>query len=352
MTSGHRVRSRGRRGLLASLALTAVLTAAAGLGCSRAPGPTTSPAASGPEAAGPRELRTVQYGYVGRSFHQLPIIIGDLGGLLAQEGLQLESIQLNSGTLNATAMMQGEIGYADGLATSVRAAIQGMPLRAVVASERNTSYSLVARPEVRTVADLRGGKIGTSRINSGDYHILVDVLKRHGVDATRDVTMLSVGGTDTRLKSLVSGAIDAGLLGPPADFLAERDGMRTLVGPDGLLPYPTGGLATTEQKLATQRDEVKGMVRAYLRALDFIHREQEKTLAIIREYFDLDAESALASYRFLQATVSHDGTPSPEGLRVLIETERDSLGITHEVPPGTGVDLSVLEEVQRELGKR
>jgi NitT/TauT family transport system substrate-binding protein len=338
----------------AGTALLLTLLVGGALACGRAdaPAPAGSTSAGASTTAPAPEPRTVQYGYVGKSFHQLPIIIADHAGLLSQEGLKLESIQLNSGTLNATAMMQGEIGYADGLATSVRGAIQGMPLRAIVASERNTSYSLVARPEIRTVADLKGGKIGTSRINSGDYHILVDILKRNGVDPTSEVTMLSVGGTDTRLKSLVSGAIDAGLLGPPADYLAEREGMRTLVGPDGLIPYPTGGLATTELKINTQRDEVKRMVRSYLRALDFIHREQDRTLAIIREYFDLDAESALASYRFLQATVSHDGTPSPEGLRVLIETEKQSLDITHDVPPNTGVDLSVLEEVQRELGKR
>jgi ABC-type nitrate/sulfonate/bicarbonate transport system substrate-binding protein len=339
-------------GIRGQALLTAALLLAIGLATACARAPSAPPEATGGEVARPQELRVVRYGNIGKALAHLPLVVADQTGLWAQEGLRIEPTYFNSAALATTALSTGEVDYIDGLPTGVRAAIQGFPVKAVVALERAATYSLVGRPEIRTVADLAGAKLGTSRINSGDYYVFADLLARHGLNPASDVVWVSVGGTDARFTALVNGAIDATLLNPPANFLAEKERMRTLVNPDGLLTYPVGGMATTEQKLATQREEVRAMLRAYVKALEVIHSDQNRTVAIIRDYFEMDAENALATYRFAQVTLGRDGTPPPEAVRAILETERATLELPHELPPSTGLDLSVLEEVQRELGKR
>ena len=74
---------------------------------------------------------------------------------------------MGSSTLSTAALMANEIDYADGFASAIRDAMHGIPLKALVTGERYSSYQLLARPEIRTASDLKGGKAGTSRVNSG-----------------------------------------------------------------------------------------------------------------------------------------------------------------------------------------
>src|SRR5262249_22516600 len=187
------------------------------------------------------------------------------------------------------------------------------------------------------------------RINSGDYYILVDWLRRQGLDAANDVTMINIGGPDARFNSLMSGAIDVALLAAPASLLAIQGGARVLGNPDSLIAYPLGGLSTTERKLAEQRAEVRKTLRAYLQALQLMRRDEATTVAAIRAYLDVDDEVARGSYRFVRDTMSLDGTTPEAGVRLIIDIERAAIGSAEDFPPSTGVDLSVLYEVQREL---
>jgi NitT/TauT family transport system substrate-binding protein len=257
---------------------------------------------------------------------------------------------MTSATLTTAAAMNGETDLLSGLGSAVRAAMQGLPMKAVAAGEHGTAYTLVGRPGLRGVADLRGGKVGTAAIGTGDYHVLVDLMRRHGLDPQNDVTILAVGGTLPRFTALSQGSIDAGLLAPPASIHAERQGLVALAEPKDLLPYPSAGLTTTEQMLANERAFVKSALRGYVRGLQRIRTDRPATVATIRELLDMDEETAQGTYEFALATLSPDGTAPEEALRVVLEIERTNLGITQEMPLTTGMDFTLVEEIRRELG--
>jgi ABC-type nitrate/sulfonate/bicarbonate transport system substrate-binding protein len=297
-----------------------------------------------------RSLLPIRLAFIGRSIQQLPVSVAEATGIMAEEGLQLDVTYMNSATLTTAAVLNGEIDLLSGMGPGVRGALQGLPMRAVVAGERGTSYSLIARPEVHDIADLRGGKIGTSAIGSGDYHVLVELFRRHGMDPQNDLTLLSVGGTTTRYTALTNGAIDAGLLSPPPSIFAERQGLRILAEPRDLLPYPSMGLTTTVEKLTADRPLVKAGLRAYVRGLQRIRTDRDSTVAVIRELLDMDQETAVGTYEFALATLSQDGTVPENVLRVMAEIERTSLGIAEDVPFTTGFDFSLVDEIRHELG--
>jgi NitT/TauT family transport system substrate-binding protein len=307
---------------------------------------TTTPAVAAP-ARPPRPLRV---SFVGKTIQQLPLTVAQETGMLTAEGLELEITYTSSATVGTAAAMNGEIDLLSGMGPGVRGALQGLPMRAVVAGELGTSYSLMARPEVQRLADLRGGKVGTSGIGSGDYHVLVDLFRRQGFDPQNDVALLAIGGTTTRFTALANGAIDAGLLSPPASIYAERQGMRSLADPRDLLPYPSMGLTTTEERLTVDRALIKSAIRAYVKGLQQIHTDQATTVAVIGELLEMDRETALSTYDFATATLSRDGTIPDAALRVMAEMERANLGAAADVPLTTGFDFSLVEEVRQELG--
>ena len=349
----RRGKTDGRRP--AVTALLVLLSVWLVLGCTPAPARPAAPAAgaaaqtSAPAPTQAMPLQTVRWGYQGKQIVQMPLVVAERTGLLAQEGFEPEAIQMNSPTVTTAALVAGEIDYAEGFSSAVRDAMHGFPIKAIAAGERYSSYQLLSRPEVRTAADLRGGKAGVSRVNSGDYYILVDWIRRQGLNPETDVTVLNIGGTDLRYTSLMSGAIDAGLLGAPASLLAIKSGLRVLADADALASFPLGGLGTTDQKITTKRAEVKKILRAYLRALQLMQQDEETTVALIRDYLSVDDEIARGAYQFVRDTMSPDGIPPEAGVRLIIDIERSAIGMAEPVPFSAVMDLSVLEEARQEL---
>src|SRR5262249_2320303 len=135
-----------------------------------------TPRDGGAATAVPRPMRM---SIIGRSIQQLPVSVAEATGIMAEEGLQLGITYMSSATLTTAAVMNDEIDLLSGMGPGVRGALQGLPMRTVIAGERGTSYSLIARPEIHGIADLKGGKVGTSAIGSGDYHVLVELFRRY-----------------------------------------------------------------------------------------------------------------------------------------------------------------------------
>src|SRR4029077_5874357 len=80
-----------------------------------------------------------------------------------------------------------------------------------------------------TVTALKGKKVAVSGLGSGPATLLLEYLKRHGLDGARDLTILSLGVTPTRFAALSNGSVDAAILIPPFTFLAAEGGYRELV---------------------------------------------------------------------------------------------------------------------------
>src|SRR5262249_60527085 len=98
-----------------------------------------------------------------------------------------------------------------------------------IRSSQRLLFWLYSKPEIKTVADLKGKKIGVSSLGSGPDSILRDILKKHGLDGGRDAVILPVGSGTARFFALQAGSVDAAMLSIPANFLAQDAGFRELV---------------------------------------------------------------------------------------------------------------------------
>jgi ABC-type nitrate/sulfonate/bicarbonate transport system substrate-binding protein len=313
----------------AAIALGAVLMLAAV--------PASGQALQNVRAASPTKGIPFFYMYVARDM-----------GLFRAEGLTVEEIVMGLDVAIA-GVLANELGYITGTGSATRAAVTGVPVKVVMFAFDKIIFTLHVPPTIKSLAELKGKRVAVNRPVTTDAVFARAALERAGVDPST-VTFASMVATSTRFAALKSGAVEAAVLTPPFDALAVKEGYRSLAHVADVLDMPWSGLATSVKRLAEKPAEVKAMIRAVLKSLQFIRQNRERSIAIIRKEFNLDDTLASHVYDQMVPALSSDGTASARAIESDIDLARRSLKIAKSVEVSQVVDFSLLSEVQRELG--
>ena len=115
-------------------------------------------------------------------------------GIWKKHGLDVELIFLRGGSRTVSALIGGSVDFIIGSDLGVTTAIlQGAALTRVGVTTNTLGYSMVTQPGIKTVRDLRGKIVGITPGRDAAYARVVKLLRDNGMDASRDVTFLSVG---------------------------------------------------------------------------------------------------------------------------------------------------------------
>jgi ABC-type nitrate/sulfonate/bicarbonate transport system substrate-binding protein len=215
-----------------------------------------------------------------------------------------------------------------------------LDVRMLLGFDAGLGLSIVSRPEVADLADLRGRTIAVDVPASGFALALFSVLARHGLRRDRDFTLVSLGSTPQRRKALLAGECDATLLNAGHDIAAEMAGCRRLARiTDTLSPYLGTVLATTGRWLDANLDLARRFGDAWLAATAIVLDPAERGYVepLVGEELALPQGGAAAGYAMLAS--------ARDGLNATGEVDdaalRTVLGIRAEYGgPDTGIDLS------------
>ncbi len=333
-----------------------VLLACALLGACQA-APPAAPAAPAPAAAAP-EAAPVPFTVAPRQIHIsitseglqfLPLRIAIVEGFFARHGLEatLHRIDANAGHAG---LMAGQFDYLASFSRVINSNMHGIPVRFVAALVDRPMHVLVARPEYRTLAELRGKNIGVSSPGGVEDFIIRTILRANGMDPERDANVYPAGRG--AVAALESGQLDAIGLQPPQSTELELRGYNILGRAAALLPdLALTATATTAERVANDPVGVKAFAAGYLEALRFLHADRAGAARIAAEWLDLRPEVALAAYDQAIDSFSADGSFSEATLQrgVEIEREKDST-LSWDRPVTDMVASDILLEVQRTLG--
>jgi ABC-type nitrate/sulfonate/bicarbonate transport system substrate-binding protein len=222
--------------------------------------------------ADPTTLRFGQIPSTARAVSSLYLYVADKQGFFARENIAVDVVQIPGGTGNMVAALdRGDVDVTQ-TATPylIQAVLNGSPAAAIAGTTANPIYSLIAKPEIKTFADLKGKLIGLS--------LPVDTIS---ISMRKLFALKGLGDADYRVKELVgtplraaclkSGECDAVPLGQPDDLVAVKDGYRRLgLSTEAVESFQFEVIAARRDFAQTHAPVIIGFVSALADAFRFI----------------------------------------------------------------------------------
>jgi NitT/TauT family transport system substrate-binding protein len=283
----------------------------------------------------------VKIGIPSLTVTMVPLPVAKERGFFQQEGLNVDFV-LMPAALNIKVLLSGDIQYATTITAGVVANIRGVNTRVVMCFVDRVLLDLVGIPEIGSIPDLKGKLVGIS--SRGGLHDVTmrRIFAQSGMDPAQ-TTLITVGGQGAMLASLQSKRIAAGLLNPPHNFLAYREGLKNLGFAGNFVRIPSTGIVTMRETLERSPDQVRRMLRALARARAFAKENKPATVAILKRFVQLNDEELVSKiYDYHKRAETPDGRVDSA---LAADTIRDSLqaeAITKEVPVNQVFDFSYL----------
>src|SRR3990170_4775869 len=191
------------------------------------------------------------------------------GGHFKEQGLNVELIYIPSGSLVIQAMLAGEapIVFSGGRAL-VNATLGGADLVMIAGVVNVPAFYIMALPEIKTLQDLRGKRVGVTRIGSSTDFTMRLVLRKIGLQHDKDVAFVQLGDLASQAAALGTKAIAAAAFVPPFNLKAKEVGAKLLVDMARVgAHYPHTGLVASRKYLQSPNDTVRRFLKGYAQGL-------------------------------------------------------------------------------------
>jgi ABC-type nitrate/sulfonate/bicarbonate transport system substrate-binding protein len=224
-----------------------------------------------------------------------------------------------------------------------------LPSKAVWFASEQLIYSLIARPEIASLKDLRGKRIGLTGLGGTSEVALRIALEAVG-ENSKDYVLTALGGAQF-MGALESGAIEAAQLNPPLSYFAKRKGFRELLDVGVHVKMPLGGVTASNSSIQNRSGELKRLLRSLQLAKRMTLESKEKTVELMVRTLKVDKKTAEETYADYSKTVSGSGVPTREGIEQIIKSLQ-LLGqfLNRKIAFEEVADARIAREVAKELG--
>lgn len=272
-------------------------------------------------------------------------------GLFRKYNLDFRLVFISSSAVVTAAILGGDGEIAlTGSVGFVRAFVQGATDLVFIGGVKNIlTHSILAGPEIKRPEELKGKKIGVTRIGGNSHYFSVQALRRFGLDSARDVSFIQTGGEFETFAALTRGSVDAGVLTAPGDVKAVAEGFRYVVnGPDLRIPYGATVFAT-RRSLVTKREQVLGQfMRVMAEAAKILHTDREFTYKVLARQLRVEDRKVLdAAYNSEIKALEQRLDIRSEALRATLEEVSQIDPRAKRVKPEELVNRRYLDEMEK-----
>ena len=298
-------------------------------------------------ADGSDKLTKVRMGLAARSTTSMPFFVAKERGFFREEGLDVELIVMQAiQTIQAT--MGNSTQFASATGSAVSAAVSGADIRVILAVTDQPSFDLIVQPNITSVQQLRGKKIGTGGVGSLAEILSRRILLAHKVPLD-EVAILATGPSHMTYWSLKAKVIDAAPLQMPLTFTAQDEGFRKLVSAADVYRSVQGGLATTKAMLSEHPELVTKVVRAMMRAIRLIKSDRKYGIEFIKGPWLEPEKIASRVYDIAAPALLENGSVSEEIQRQMIADAALRIKPKQPVLPEQVFDFSIVRKVSETL---
>lgn len=272
--------------------------------------------------AQPLERLIIAYSAI--SPFQVIVKVAEDSGIFKKNGLDTKLVFIEGGSRGAQALLAGEVPFvvADG-SSALTSRLAGADTTIILGLVNTFPYTLISAPEIKDVAQLRGKKVAISRFGSATDVATRVALRKVGLNAERDVTILQIGAQNARFAALKAGSVDAAVITPPFTLTARTLGFKSLLNMVDLnLPTSQSAVLTTDSVIRRNPELVSKVVKSFVEAIHFYRTRKKDSIAILKNFlrYTNDEEVEEAYNEAGLKLVPIKPYPSIEGLDSILET--------------------------------
>jgi NitT/TauT family transport system substrate-binding protein len=293
------------------------------------------------------DARKVTFSYSAVSMTWFPIKVAVDRGLLRGEGIEAQLIQMN-GNVATVALANGHTDFSLNISPVLNGAMQGLGTKLVAALNSRPFFSLVVRPEINSTADLKGKVFAVSSFGNTQAILTEKHLQHLGLKKG-EYQLLAMGATPARVAAMEKNIVQGSLMPLPTNVQMENRGYRLLGNSAEIVAHPIAGLGVHEERIRKDSDMIKRVLRATLRSLQLLQTSPKETTKILMDWTRANEKDALRSLELAKPGISKNGSLSDEDLSIewgFIQQQTKKTA----VPVSVAHDMTLLKEVQRELG--
>jgi NitT/TauT family transport system substrate-binding protein len=290
----------------------------------------------------------VRFAYPAKSLNYLPVTLGRDKGIFQSEGIDLQMVLVTS-TIQVSALATGDIDFSGAQSQVMAGAARGLPVKVIGFLTVKPSFWLMAKPEIKSMAELKSKIIVITAIGSSTDTLARFLIAKNGLTPDRDVALLGTGTTSNILTAMKAGTIDAGVLSPPFNGMAKQMGFRTLAYFGDYVEQSLSGLGTADKMIRERAELIKRVLAATIKSLRYIQQRPAEVTQFIAKEYSVDGPTADELYKSMLPAFSKDGGMDEKGIRDGLKRETERMNLKEETPLAKVLDLRLLKEVQQNL---
>jgi ABC-type nitrate/sulfonate/bicarbonate transport system substrate-binding protein len=312
-----------------------------------------------PVFAGEAGLSTVRFVQTGRTAASWPLFIAEEKKLFQKNGIYLEEIIIPGGPNTTRAVLSNTIPIGRINPDYVIEAMEkGAKVKIISGALEKIPYDVVARPEIKTGADLKGKTVGVDSLSGGTTLMLREVFEKAYKLSEKDYKLLVVGTSPQRYAALKGGSVQVTFMGPPFNIRARQEGFTKLTTfHEHLGPIQFVVQFANEDYLKTNRAEVVKFLAAMAEASRWLYdpKNKEESLAIYVKLLKSTREAAELDYRFMIEEFKPfpvDGALGKQAMEKIFDLREKAGRYEGKKAPSylNYVDTTLVDDAKKQLG--
>ena len=281
---------------------------------------------------------------------QSGMFVAQQEGLFKKNGLDVELIHIPSSSRGIQTILAGEIAFSfmDGN-NEVQANLKGANLALVAGATNRQVFSLMARPEIKRIADLKGKKIGITRVGSSTHTSALFALSSVGLK-TSDYQILPLMEVPNIFTALAAGQIDAGVVSPPTNSRARKAGFNELMnlakdGPE----YVSVAVGTSRSYIQANEEIVRRVVRSYAEGVQIFKTNKAAALRMIQNQLKVkEPDIQEDTYNQFREYLAFPPYVSRKGMEAVIADIAETTPAAKSAKPEDFFDMRFVSELEKQ----
>jgi NitT/TauT family transport system substrate-binding protein len=271
------------------------------------------------------------------------------GGYFARNGVDVDLLYLAGSPTAAAALVSGRVEFVQMAGPAVVAAdAQGAHLVMVMGFVNQPVFVVMTTPDIQTPEQLKGKTAAVSKVGSSDDFMLREALSHWGLKPDTDVKITGVGSVTAQIAAIEKRLVQAVVVDPPNDVLAQQAGTRLLARVSDLgIAYQAAGLVTTREYIRSHADVVARVVRAMTEGVHRIKTNRAFAEEVMAKYLKNSNPLVVdAAYEAYVNIFPRAPAPTKAGLAAIVKESMSSGLLKTPVDVSTMLDTSFVEKLQ------